>query len=476
VSKLDAVVVGAGPNGLAAAITLAQAGRSVLVWEANDIPGGGVRSGALTGPEFIHDFCASSYPMAAGSPFFRSLPLEEHGLRWIHPEIPLAHPLDDGSAAVLARGLDETVAGLGEDGAAYRALVAPLAEQWEALAPALLGPLLRFPPHPLPMARFGLAAIKPAVKLGRRFRTEAARALLAGLAAHSFFPLEDRFSSAIALVLGAAAHVVGWPFVAGGAQSLTSALIGVLRAHGGRLETARRVSNLDELPDSRAILLDLTPRQILSVAGSRLPDRYRRALAAYRYGPAAFKIDYALEGPIPWTAEPCRRAGVVHLGGPLSEIAAAERQAWQGAPPDKPFVLVAQASLFDPSRAPAGKHTAWTYCHIPHALPDDMTAPLERQLERFAPGFSHLVLARNVRGPVALEASNANLIGGDINGGTLAGRQLFARPTLRLDPYRTPVPGLFICSSSTPPGGGVHGMCGHLAAKSALRFLGGEKR
>jgi phytoene dehydrogenase-like protein len=469
---LDAVVVGAGPNGLAAAITLARAGRSVVVLEANDTAGGGARSGPLTGPGYIQDLCSAVYPLAAGSPFFRTLPLAEHGLRWVHPPLPLAHPFDDGTAAALERDLDATARGLGQDGRAYRRLIGPLVRHWDGLAPELLSPPRRFPRHPLALVRFGLAAMQPAASFfGDWFRGRPAAALLGGLAAHSFVALDRAFTSAIGLVLGAAAHTAGWPFAAGGAQTLADALVAELRARGGALETGRTVRSLDELPPSRAVLLDLTPRQVLAVAGGRLPDRYREALASYRYGPAAFKIDYALDGPIPWTAEACRRAGTIHLGGPLEEIASAEAACWEGRIPERPFVLVAQPSLFDPSRAPAGKHTAWAYCHVPHACSADMTAALEGQLERFAPGFGARVLARRVRGPAALEAGNANLVGGDLNGGANDAWQIFARPTLRFDPYRTPVRGLFLCSSSTPPGGGVHGMCGHLAARSALRFL-----
>jgi phytoene dehydrogenase-like protein len=469
--RLDAVVVGAGPNGLSAAITLARAGASVLVLEANDSPGGGVRSGPLTGPGYQQDLCSASYPLAAGSPFFTTLPLAEHGLRWVHPGAPLAHPFDDGSAAVLERDLEQTASGLGPDAQAYRRLIGPLTRSWPKLAPALLGPL-RIPSRPFAMARFGLSAMVPATRLfPRRFRTPAAQALLGGLAAHSYVDLDLAFTSAIGLVLGAAAHVAGWPFAGGGAQRLTDALVAVLRAHGGTLETGRRVRALAELPEAKVVLLDLTPRQVLAVTGERLPARYRAALGRYRYGPAAFKIDYALDGPIPWTADACRRAGIVHAGGTLAEIAAAEKACWAGEVAERPFVLVAQPSLFDPTRAPAGKHTAWAYCHVPHGCPADMTAALERQIERFAPGFRQRVLARHVRGPAELEAGNANLVGGDLNGGANDARQIIARPTFRYDPYATPVAGLYLCSASTPPGGGVHGMCGHLAARSALRFL-----
>jgi phytoene dehydrogenase-like protein len=468
--RYDAVVVGAGPNGLAAAITLALADKRVLVLEANATPGGGVRSAALTLPGFVHDVCSASYPLALGSPFFRTLPLEAHGLRWAHPEVPLAHPFDDGSAVLVERSLEDTALGLGMDGGVYRGLVGPLARRWEALAPDLLAPL-RPPRHPIALARFGLDAVQSARRIAGRFRTERARGLFAGLAAHSFLPLEKRITAGFALVLGAAAHAVGWPFVRGGAQQFTDALVAIFESHGGTLLTGHRVSALKDVPPARATLFDLTPRQLLAVAGDSLPAGYRRKLAAYRYGAAAFKVDYALSSPIPWTAEGCRRAGVVHLGGTLAEIAAAERHVWAGEVPERPFVLVAQPSLFDPTRAPAGQHTAWAYCHVPHACGADMVGRLEAQIERFAPGFGACVLQRHVRSPTDLEAGNANLVGGDINGGVQDLRQFVSRPAARLDPYTTPAPGIFICSSSTPPGGGVHGMCGHLAALSALDRL-----
>jgi phytoene dehydrogenase-like protein len=469
--KLDAVVVGAGPNGLSAAITLARAGRSVHLIEANDTVGGGVRSAALTLPGFLHDVCSSVYPLASTSPFFGTLPLDRHGLGWARAEIPLAHPLDGGGAVVLARDLADTARALGEDGPAYHDLFARPAQDWDAMASGVLSPLSAVPRHPFALARFGLRAIRSAQGLAGRFRSERARALFAGLAAHAFVPPQLAATGGFALVLGASAHASGWPFVRGGAQRLADALAAILGAHGGTLEVGRRVRSLAELPDARAVLLDVTPRQLLALAGDRLPRHYRAALARFRYGPGAFKIDYALDGPIPWTAEPCRRAAVVHVGGTAGEVSSALGEAWAGIVPRRPFVLVAQPTLADPARAPAGKHVAWAYCHVPNGTDADMTDRLEDQIERFAPGFRARILARSVRGPAALEAANANLVGGDITGGAQDLRQLLARPAARIDPYATPLPGLFLCSASTPPGGGVHGMCGFLAARSALAWL-----
>lgn len=467
----DAVVVGAGPNGLAAAITLARAGRSVVVLEANDTIGGGVRSAALTLPGFTHDLCSAVYATTASSPFFRTVPLEDHGLRWVHPPSPLAHPLDDGTAAVMERSLDDTARGLGPDGDAYRWFVGTLAEGWDDLGPNLLE-LRRWPRRPFALARVGLLSLRSMAAVARkRFATEPARALLAGMAAHSVLPLENAVSAGVALVLAAAGHAAGWPFAAGGAQKLADAFAGVLRAAGGKIETGRRVRSLDDLPPARAVLFDVTPRQLVAIAGEVLPRRYVEKLERYRHGPAVFKVDYALDGPVPWTAEACRRAGTVHLGGTLAEIAASERAAWEGRVAERPFVLTTQPSLFDPTRAPPGKHVLWAYCHVPHASDADMTGAIEAQIERYAPGFRARVLARAVRGPRALEEGNANIVGGDIGGGASDLAQMLARPTLRLDPYRTDTPGIFLCSSSTPPGGGVHGMCGHLAARSALRWL-----
>jgi phytoene dehydrogenase-like protein len=467
----DAVVVGSGPNGLAAAVALAQARRSVLVVEAADAVGGGARSAALTLPGFVHDVCSAVHPMAVASPFFRSLPLANHGLDWVHPEIPLAHPLDDGTAAVLERAVDATASALGADERAYRRLMGPLVTGATGLFGDLLGPF-RFPGHPLTQLRFGLRAIRSARGLARSwFRGEPARALLAGLAAHSVLPLAQSPSAAIALMLGVAGHAVGWPFPRGGAQKIPDALASYLRALGGVIETGRRVASIDDLPRSRVVLLDVTPRQVLTLAGHKLPGRYKRALARYRYGPGVFKVDWALAGPIPWRATACRRAGTIHIGGTLDEVTAAELAPWRGEHPERPFVLLAQASPFDPTRAPEGKHTAWGYCHVPNGSVVDMTGPIEAQVERFAPGFRDLILARHTMTTAAMEAYNANYIGGDIGGGVVDWWQLFTRPVARLNPYTTPNRRLFICSSSTPPGGGVHGMCGYFAARAALRRL-----
>lgn len=467
----DAVVVGSGPNGLAAAITLAREGLRVLVLEGEAEIGGAVKTEAATLPGFLHDACASVLAIAPGSPFFRTLALEEHGVAWVRPEIPLAHALEPGKAVALERSVDATAAALGADGAAWTSTMRPLVEGWNEIAPDLLAPL-HVPRHPLAMARFGWTGFRSARAFARsRFAAEPARALFAGLAAHSFVPLELPTTAAFGRILGATAHTEGWPFARGGSRTVIDALAGILQSLGGRIETNRRVRSLDELPPARVALLDVTPRQLLAIAGARLPPTYRRKLEAYRYGPAAYKIDYALAGPIPWSAETCRRAGVVHIGGDMEEIEGAARAAWDGEVPERPFVLVAQPTLFDPTRAPSGRHTAWTYAHVPHACDVDLTARIEERIERFAPGFRPLVLARSVRGPRELERRDPNLVGGDINGGAQHPAQLFARPVSSLDPYATPIPGIFLCSSSTPPGGGVHGMCGHLAARRALRNL-----
>jgi phytoene dehydrogenase-like protein len=466
----DAVVVGSGPNGLAAAIRLAQNRLSVLVLEANERIGGGTRSAELTLPGFTHDLCSAVHPLALGSPFFRQLPLEHFGLKWVHPEIPLAHPLDKGRAAALTKSVSETAERFGEDGRSYERLMAPLVNNWELLAAEFLQPLIHLPRHPIQLARFGWLGVQPARTLAKRqFTGEAARGLFAGLAAHSFLALEEVFSAGFGLVLGMMGHAVGWPLPRGGAQSIADALADYLRSLGGEIMTNSQIESLEQLPLARAVLLDVTPRQLLRLAGPKLPESYRKRLEGFRYGPGVFKLDYALDARIPWQSEACRRAATIHLGGTLQEIALAEQQVAQGKTPEHPFVLLAQPSLFDETRAPAGKHTAWAYCHVPNGSSFDMTRKIEDQIERFAPGFRDRILARHAMGCVDLEKKNGNLIGGDINGGAADWRQLLARPTFGPAPYRTALPGVYLCSSSTPPGGGVHGMCGFHAAGVALR-------
>ncbi|MCC7354550.1 MAG: NAD(P)/FAD-dependent oxidoreductase [Anaerolineae bacterium] len=467
----DAVVVGSGPNGLAAAITLALGGCSVIVLEAKETIGGGSRSAELTLPGFIHDVCSTAHPLAVASPFFRTLPLAEHGLEWVQPPAPLAHPFDDGTASVLERSIEATGETLGPDAQAYRRLLEPLVAGWDDLAADLLGPL-RVPRHPFLLARFGLHAIRPARGLAQSlFTGERARAFFGGMSGHSMMPLEQPLTAAFGLVLGASGHAVGWPVARGGSQKIADALASYLRSLGGEIVTAKPVETMKDLPPARAILFDVTPRQLLRIAGDRLPAGYRRKLAGYRYGPGVFKIDWALDGPIPWRAAACARAGTLHLGGTLAEIAASERAVWRGEHAERPYILLVQQSLFDPTRAPQGKHTAWAYCHVPHGSTCDMTGRIEAQVERFAPGFRDLILARSVRSAADMEQYNPNYVGGDINGGLQDFRQHFTRPMLRLVPYSTPVKGLYICSSSTPPGGGVHGMCGYFAARAALRDI-----
>ncbi len=464
----DAIVVGSGPNGLAAAITLARAGRSVLVREAAATIGGGMQTAEVTLPGFQHDICSAVLPLGVASPFFRTLPLEAYGLRWIYPPLALAHPFDDGTAATLERSLAATAATLGADATAYQNLMAPFVAGWGDLEGSLLGPLA-VPRHPFALARFGLQAIRSADGLARGlFKDERARALFAGLAAHSIQALDQPATAAFGLVLGILGHAVGWPVAAGGSGQLANALASYLRALGGVIETGAPVAALAELPSARAIVFDVTPRQLLRIAGDRLPASYRSKLEHYRYGPGVFKVDYALDGPLPWRAAEALRAGTVHLGGTLAEIAHSESEVAQGRHPEQPFVLLAQQSLFDPSRAPAGKQTLWAYCHVPHGSTVDMTLAIERQIERFAPGFKDRILARSVMNTRAMEQHNANYIGGDINGGIQDLRQLWTRPTARLVPYSTPAPGIYLCSSSTPPGGGVHGMCGYYAARAVL--------
>ena len=469
-TELDAVVIGSGPNGLAAAVALAAAGVSVLVVEGGDTPGGGCRSAALTIPGFVHDVCSSVLPLAVASPYLRTLPLGDHGLQWLHPEVLLAHPLDDGSAGVLLPGVSETGEALGDQG--WARLVGPVVSGWEKLAPGILGPMARRPRAPLALARFGMRAVAPATLAARGvLRSEEARALFAGIAAHSINALERPFTAAAGVLLAAAGHVAGWPLARGGSQRVVDAMAAELGRLGGYVETGRRVGSIDEVPSAGVVLFDTAPRDMLAIAGARLPDRYRRRLARYRHGPGVFKLDYALAGPVPWTAEECRRAGTVHLGGTWLEVARAESEVARGRHPEQPFVLVAQASVVDPDRAPEGCHTLWAYCHVPSGSTIDMTAAVEAQLERFAPGFTDLVLARVTTTSAALEAYNPNCVGGDIAGGATDGLQLLLRPLASVHPYRTPDPGIFLCSSSTPPGGGVHGMCGYWAAQDALASL-----
>jgi phytoene dehydrogenase-like protein len=467
--RRDAVVVGAGPNGLAAAITLAREGLSVQLIEASETIGGGTRTAELTLPGFLHDVCSAVHPFAVASPFLKTLPLAEHGLELIQPPAPLAHPLDDGRTAMLERSIEATTRTLGRDAASYRRLIEPFVPHAEALFADLLGPLT-LPRYPILAARFGLRAIQPATRLARSwFVDEPAKALIAGLAAHAILPLEFWSTSAVGLVLGLAVHAVGWPIVRGGSQRLSECLAAYFRSLGGEVVTGWRVESLDELPPARIVLLDVTPRQVVHMAGHRLPSSYVRRLGRFRYGAAAFKLDWALSGPIAWKSAECARAGTVHLGGTLDEVAASEAAVGRGEHPERPFVLLSQPSLFDPSRAPAGRHTAWAYCHVPNGSTLDMTERIEVQVERFAPGFRDLIQARHVMAPADFQAYNANYIGGDINGGAQDLRQLFTRPVARLVPYSTPLRGLYIGSSSTPPGGGVHGLCGYHAAKAAIR-------
>jgi phytoene dehydrogenase-like protein len=472
----EAIVVGSGPNGLGAAIVLARAGLDVRVLEAEDTIGGGCRSAELTLPGFVHDICSAIHPLGVASPFMRSVPLAEHGVEWIDPPAALAHPFDDGTAVLVVRSVDETAASLGEDAARYRKLMGPLVARHGALTEDLLGPVTR-PHHRAALARFSVQAALPATVAARRsFRGEQARGLFAGLSAHSILPLTRTPSAAFGLFLGLLAHAAGWPMARGGSQAIADGLAGYLSSLGGEIETDRRVGSLAELAGAAPVLLDVTPRQLLALAGDSLPSGYRRGLSRYRYGPGVFKVDWALAAPIPWRAEECARAGTVHLGATLEEIVASEAAPWRGEVAERPFVLLAQQSLFDPSRAPDGKHTAWAYCHVPNGWGGDATELIEAQVDRFAPGFRERVLARAVHGTAALEAHNANYVGGDINGGAATLRQVIARPVLRVSPYATPLPGVFLCSSSTPPGGGVHGMCGMHAAAAALRRRRDQRR
>jgi phytoene dehydrogenase-like protein len=464
----DAVVVGSGPNGLAAAVELARNGRSVAVLEAEDTVGGGTRSAELTLPGFVHDVGSAIHPLGYASPFFSTLPLEEHGLEWVHPPAPLAHPFDDGTAAVLERSVEETGETLISDAVAYRRFMEPIARDFHRIVDSLLGPP-RLPCHPFALARFGLRALRSARGLAEDlFEGEKARGLFAGNAAHSFLPMEQAPSAAFGLVLSTVGHAAGWPFPQGGSQKIADALVSYLSSLGGEVYAGTRVRTVEEVPRTRAVLFDVTPRQLLEISGHHFTGRYRRALERYRYGPGVFKVDFAVDGPIPWAAEGCERAGTVHLGGTLDDISAGEAAISRGEHPERPFVLLAQQSLFDETRAPHGRHTVWAYCHVPNGSTVDMAERIEKQIERFAPGFRDRILAKSTMGPADLQRINANHVGGDINGGLQDFRQLFTRPVVRLTPYSTPARGLYICSSSTPPGGGVHGMCGFFAARAAL--------
>lgn len=474
--RYDAVVVGSGPNGLAGAIVLAREGLSVLVVERAATIGGGMRSQELTLPRFVHDVCSAIHPTAVVSPFFRALRLERHGLEWRYPEIDLAHPFDDGPAAVLLPSMEVTAASLGEDGEAWIELMQPFVERRDDFFPAILQPI-RLPRHPFLMARFGLRAIRSSAALVRsQFRGRAARALFSGCAAHSMLPLEAVASASFGMVLALASHAAGWPVARGGSQAIAEAMRRELEAHGGELRTGVNVESIDQLPAARAYLLDVTPRQLLRIAGHRLTAAYRAQLARYRYGPGVFKIDWALSSPIGWTDEACRKAATVHLGPLTEDMERAEREIWQGIVPRLPFILVAQQSLIDDRRAPEGRHTGWAYCHVPHGSDADMTEVVEGQIERFAPGFRETILARHAMTAPEMEAHNGNMIGGDIAGGANTLRQFIGRPVFRYDPYSTPDPAIFIGSSSTPPGGGVHGMCGYGAARSMLVRRFGRRR
>lgn len=469
-TEFDAIVVGSGPNGLAAAITLQQTGLSVLVVEGGDTIGGGLRSKALTLPGYIHDVCSAIHPMAVSSPFFNSLPLEQHGYSYIYPPVAAAHPFDDGTAAILKSSPEETALSLEKDKDAYLKLIGPIIKNWPLIAADVLAPL-HIPKHPLAMAQFGLKAIASATHLAKRFSTKTAKGLWAGMAAHSIQPLSNLTTSAIGLVLMTAAHLKGWPMAKGGSQTIANALASYFISLGGKIETNFYVRSLQQLPASKAILFDITPQQLLAIAGHKFSSLYKWQLQKYRYGMGVFKVDWALDAPIPFAAGACRTAGTVHIGNTIEEITASEQSTWNGGHPDKPFVLLAQQSLFDPSRAPEGKHTAWAYCHVPNGSAKDMTEAIERQVERFAPGFRERILAKHVMNTEQIEAYNANYIGGDINGGVIDIGQLFTRPALRFSPYRTSAKGMYICSSSTPPGGGVHGMCGYHAARRALKDI-----
>lgn len=472
-----AVVIGSGPNGLAAAIVLAQAGLDVEVREAAPTPGGAARSGELTIPGFVHDLGSAVHPMALSSPFFATLPLAQHGLEWIWPDASLAHPWDDGSAVMLERSVDDTAAQFDSaDAAAYRKLFNPLVTRWPTFVRELLRPMVRVPRHPFLLGRFGIQAIQPVTFLAKsRFRNPRARALFAGSAAHSCLQFESPLSAAFGLMLGASAHAIGWAIPKGGAQQISNALAGVLRSYGGRIVTNAPVESLDELRSPDLTLCDVTPRQFLGIAHRQLQGRpFRELLERYQYGPGTFKVDWALREPIPWRAKECVRSATVHLGGTLEEMAASERAPWHGEASKRPFVLLVQPTLFDPTRAPAGQHTVWAYCHVPNGWQGSLLTEVEAQVERFAPGFRDCIVATSVQAPADMQRWDANLVGGDVNGGAVNLGQFVLRPTWRL--YGTPLHGVYLCSSSTPPGGSVHGMCGYHAARRALKWLKARRR
>jgi phytoene dehydrogenase-like protein len=469
--QYDAIIVGAGPNGLSAAIKLAQEGLKVAVFEASDIPGGGVRTMNLTLPGFSHDVCSAVHPLAAGSPYFKSLPLDKYGLEWIYPEVSIAHPFDNGTAAFLEKSIEKTSHSLLEDAQKYRKWMGFLLEKWDLLKNQLLGPL-RVPEHPLAMAQFGIFALQPAHFLAKNlFKEYRARALFTGMAAHAIMDLDKVVTSAIGMVLAILGHVEGWPMPKGGAQNFTNALVSHLKSLGGELITGQKIDSIKDLPQTRSILFDITPEQLLKIAGSYFPISYQKKLTNYRYGPGVFKLDWALDEPIPFKAKICDKAGTIHIGGTMDEIVESEKIVWKGRISEKPFVLLVQPSRFDPSRAPEGKHTAWAYCHVPNGSTFDMTTIIENQIERFAPGFKDIIIKRHKMNTSDFQSYNANYVGGDINGGVQDIKQLFTRPVRKWIPYATAREGIYICSSSTPPGGGVHGMCGYHAADAALSYL-----
>ena len=472
----DAIVVGAGPNGLAAAITLARAGLAVDVFEGADEPGGGCRSAELTLPGFTHDICSAVHPLAAGSPFFQGTDLAGRGVRLLYPKVAFAHPLDGGRAAAVVGSVEETAALLDADGARYRRLMGPLVRDADDIVPEVLAPLRSLPAHPVPMARFGLPGLLPVAAIARGFRTEEGKAILAGAAAHAMLPLSAPLTAGFGLLFTLLAHALGWPVAEGGSATITAALVSEIKELGGTVTTGCTIKSLDELSQARTVLLDVSPRQFARIAGDRLPRRYARSLERFRYGPGVCKVDWALDGPVPWQAEVCQQAGTVHVAGTLAEVASSEADVAAGRHPERPYCLLAQPGVIDPTRAPAGKQTLWAYCHVPSGSDVNMADRIEAQIERFAPGFRDLILARSVRTAVDMERHNPNYVGGDINCGAGTLRQTIFRPSVRWNEYRTALPGVYLCSAATPPGGGVHGMCGAGAAHAALADLGRARR